>query len=128
MTPSGEAWTVIVRRRSKRWMTDSSHSTSMSLVTVASGTGANRIRVRLEDLPDVAWVGMFNAARGTPTLEELLAYDAALLVVNTPLDDPVAMGHAMRHAVRAGRLAYLAGRMEAREIAIPSSPTSGMLD
>jgi len=42
--------------------------------------------------------------------------------------DPVAMAHAMRLATQAGRLAYLAGRMEAREIGIPSSPTRGMLD
>ena len=34
----------------------------------------------------------------------------------------------MRLATQSGRLAYLAGRMEAREIAIPSSPTRGMLD
>ena len=30
-------------------------------------------------------------------------------------DDPVAMASAMRHGIIAGRLAYLAGRMEARE-------------
>jgi thiazole synthase len=43
-------------------------------------------------------------------------------------EDPVAMAEAMRHAVRAGRLAFLAGRMQPREIAVPSSPTHGMLD
>lgn len=42
--------------------------------------------------------------------------------------DPVAMATAMRHAIEAGRLAYLAGRMPSREIAVPSSPTTGMLD
>ena len=42
--------------------------------------------------------------------------------------DPVAMAHAMRQAVDAGRLAYLAGRMPRREIAVPSSPETGMLD
>jgi len=41
--------------------------------------------------------------------------------------DPVRMATAMRLAVDAGRLAYLAGRMPRREIAIPSSPMSGML-
>jgi thiazole synthase len=41
--------------------------------------------------------------------------------------DPVAMALAMRYAVEAGRLAYLAGRMPRREVAVPSSPTSGML-
>ena len=42
--------------------------------------------------------------------------------------NPIAMAEAMKHGVRAGRLAYLAGRMQAREIAVPSSPTRGMLD
>ena len=42
--------------------------------------------------------------------------------------DPVRMATAMRLAVDAGRLAYLAGRMPKREIAVPSSPSTGMLD
>jgi thiazole synthase len=42
--------------------------------------------------------------------------------------DPVRMAAAMRLAVDAGRLAYLAGRMPRREVAVPSSPTTGMLD
>jgi thiazole synthase len=53
------------------------------------------------------------------------------LLTNTAIaaaKDPVAMATAMRHAVEAGRLAYLAGRMPTREIAVPSSPTTGMLD
>jgi thiazole synthase len=41
--------------------------------------------------------------------------------------DPVRMAFAMRGAVEAGRSAYLAGRMPRREIAVPSSPTKGML-
>lgn len=42
--------------------------------------------------------------------------------------DPVRMAAAMRQAVEAGRLAYLAGRMPRREVAVPSSPASGMLE
>jgi thiazole synthase len=42
--------------------------------------------------------------------------------------DPVRMATAMRLAVEAGRLAYLAGRMPRREVAVPSSPLTGMLD
>ena len=42
--------------------------------------------------------------------------------------DPVRMAAAMRLAVDAGRLAYLAGRMPRREVAVPSSPVAGMLD
>lgn len=41
--------------------------------------------------------------------------------------DPVAMATAMRYAVEAGRLAWRAGRMPRREIAAPSSPTTGMM-
>jgi thiazole synthase len=37
------------------------------------------------------------------------------------------MAAAMRYAVEAGRLAYLAGRMPRRETAVPSSPITGML-
>ena len=42
--------------------------------------------------------------------------------------DPVRMSTAMRLAVESGRLAYLAGRMPRREVAVPSSPVSGMLE
>jgi thiazole synthase len=42
--------------------------------------------------------------------------------------DPVRMAAAMKLAVESGRHAYLAGRMPRREVAVPSSPTSGMLE
>jgi thiazole synthase len=42
--------------------------------------------------------------------------------------DAVGMAKAMRLGVEAGRAAYLAGRMPRREVAVPSSPTTGMLD
>ena len=41
--------------------------------------------------------------------------------------DPVAMAEAMKHAVIAGRLAYLAGRMPRRRYASASSPLEGTL-
>lgn len=52
------------------------------------------------------------------------------ILMNTGIaaaDDPIAMAIAMRKAVDAGRLAYLAGRMPRREVAVPSSPLHGML-
>ena len=52
------------------------------------------------------------------------------ILMNTALAearDPVSMAHAMRLATEAGRRAWLAGRMPRREVAIPSSPTRGML-
>ena len=53
------------------------------------------------------------------------------LLMNTALaeaQDPAAMAEAMRWAVQAGRLEFLAGRMPRREVAVPSSPSRGMLE
>jgi len=41
--------------------------------------------------------------------------------------DPVAMATAMRHAVIAGRLAHLAGRIARKAYATASSPVEGMV-
>lgn len=52
------------------------------------------------------------------------------LLMNTGIAaarDPVAMALAMRHAVEAGRLAYLAGRMEKRLYASASSPMQDLI-
>ena len=52
------------------------------------------------------------------------------ILMNTGIaaaEDPVRMAAAMKAAVDAGRNAYLAGRMPRREVAVPSSPTVGML-
>jgi thiazole synthase len=52
------------------------------------------------------------------------------LLMNTGIAaarDPVRMAAAMRAAVEAGRWAYLAGRMPRREVAVPSSPVTGMV-
>jgi thiazole synthase len=78
-------------------------------------------------VPVIVDAGVGTASDACVTMEQ--GVDGVLM--NTALaaaDDPVRMSHAMKHAVVAGRLAYLAGRMPAREIAVPSSPTRGMLD
>ena len=41
--------------------------------------------------------------------------------------DPILMARAMKHAVAAGRLAHLAGRMPRRMGADPSSPLTGLI-
>jgi thiazole synthase len=41
--------------------------------------------------------------------------------------DPVLMARAMKSAVEAGRQAYLAGRMQKRRYADPSSPLAGLI-
>jgi thiazole synthase len=41
--------------------------------------------------------------------------------------DPIRMAEAMKHAVIAGREAYLAGRMPKKMYADPSSPLAGLI-
>lgn len=78
-------------------------------------------------VPVIVDAGVGTASDACITMEN--GVDGVLM--NTALaaaEDPVAMARAMRHAVQAGRLAFRAGRMPAREIAVPSSPTRGMLE
>ena len=77
-------------------------------------------------VPIIVDAGVGTASDACITMEQ--GVDGILM--NTALaaaDDPVRMGAAMRLAVDAGRLAYLAGRMPRREVAVPSSPLEGML-
>jgi len=78
-------------------------------------------------VPVVVDAGVGTASDACLTMEQ--GVDGILM--NTALAaarDPVAMAHAMRLAVEAGRAAFLAGRMPRREVAMPSSPAEGMLD
>jgi thiazole synthase len=53
-----------------------------------------------------------------------------LVTMNTAIaeaKDPILMARAMRSAVEAGRMAYLAGRMQKRRYADPSSPLAGLI-
>jgi thiazole synthase len=78
-------------------------------------------------VPVIVDAGVGTASDACVTMEQ--GVDGILM--NTALaaaQDPVTMALAMRHAVEAGRLAYLAGRMPKREVAVPSSPATGMLD
>jgi len=84
------------------------------------------IKTRLS-VPVIVDAGVGTASDACVTMEQ--GVDGILM--NTGIaqaKDPVAMARAMRLGVEAGRLAYLAGRMERREIAVPSSPTTGLLD
>ncbi len=84
------------------------------------------IKQRLS-VPVIVDAGVGTASDSCVTMEQ--GVDGILM--NTAIaqaEHPVAMARAMRLAVEAGRLAYLAGRMERREIAVPSSPTTGLLD
>lgn len=77
-------------------------------------------------VPVLVDAGVGTASDACVTMEQ--GVDGILM--NTALAasrDPVRMATAMRLAVESGRLAYLAGRMPRREIAVPSSPETGML-
>jgi len=98
---------------------------------IGSGLGVvnpyyiREIKRRLE-VPIIVDAGVGTASDACITMEQ--GVDGVLM--NTAIavaDDPVAMGRAMRLAIEAGRMAYLAGRMPSREIAVPSSPMKGML-
>lgn len=99
---------------------------------IGSGLGLlNPFSIRLIksrlSVPVIVDAGVGTASDACMTMEQ--GVDGILM--NTAIAsavDPVRMASAMRQATQAGRLAYLAGRMPRREQAVPSSPTSGMLD
>jgi thiazole synthase len=77
-------------------------------------------------VPVIVDAGVGTASDAAVTMEQ--GVDGILM--NTAIAearDPVRMATAMRMGVEAGRLAYLAGRMPRREVAVPSSPVTGML-
>lgn len=75
-------------------------------------------------VPVVLDAGIGTASDAAVAME--LGCDAVLLATAvTRAADPVRMARAMRHAVQAGRDAYLAGRIPRREEALASSPEEG---
>ncbi|HWP35980.1 MAG TPA: thiazole synthase [Gemmatimonadales bacterium] len=98
---------------------------------IGSGLGLlNPYTVRLIkrrlSVPVIVDAGVGTASDACVTMEQ--GVDGILM--NTALAearDPVLMARAMRLAVDAGRAAFLAGRMARREVAVPSSPTTGLL-
>jgi thiazole synthase len=98
---------------------------------IGSGLGIqNRVNIRLiveqAKVPVLVDAGVGTASDATIAME--LGCDAVLM--NTAIagaKDPVLMASAMKHAVIAGREAYLAGRMPKRQYADPSSPLAGLI-
>ena len=83
------------------------------------------IKARLS-VPIIVDAGVGTASDACLTMEQ--GVDG--LLMNTALaqaTDPVRMATAMRLGLDAGRLAYLAGRMPRRDVAVPSSPDKGLL-
>ena len=82
------------------------------------------LRDRLPDITLVVDAGLGAPSHAAEALE--LGYDAVLL--NTAIAkaaNPVAMASAFKLAVEAGRTAYDAGLMQARDFASPSTPVIG---
>jgi thiazole synthase len=79
------------------------------------------------DVPVVLDAGIGTASDAALAME--LGCDAVLVAsAVTRAERPAAMAAAMRHAVEAGRLARLAGRIPVRRLATASSPTVGLVE
>ena len=98
---------------------------------IGSGLGIqNAVNIRLiverVSVPVLVDAGIGCASDAAAVME--LGCDG--VIVNTAIaeaKDPVRMARAMRYAVAAGRLSYLAGRMQKKRYASPSSPLSGLI-
>jgi thiazole synthase len=98
---------------------------------IGSGMGLQstvNIRMMIADskVPVIVDAGIGTASDAAIAME--LGCDA--VISNTGIaqaKDPVKMAAAMKHAVEAGRLAYLAGRMAKKAYADPSSPLTGTI-
>jgi thiazole synthase len=98
---------------------------------IGSGLGiqnANNLRIIKEQarVPVIVDAGVGTASDAAVAME--LGADAVLM--NTAIagaTDPIAMARAMRLAVEAGRLAFLAGRIPRKMYATASSPLEGLV-
>ena len=98
---------------------------------IGSGLGIqNPVNIRLiieqANVPVIVDAGVGTASDAAIAME--LGCDGVLM--NTAIaeaKDPVRMARAMKHAVIAGREAYLAGRMAKKRYADPSSPLAGLI-
>jgi thiazole synthase len=115
-----------------RKLEDAGASAIMPLgAPIGSGLGIqnpNNIRIMREQtqLPLIVDAGVGTASDAAVAME--LGADGVLM--NTAIAgalDPVAMAEGMKLAVRAGRLAFLAGRIPKRSYAAASSPAQGVI-
>ncbi len=98
---------------------------------IGSGLGVqNRVNIRLiveaVSVPVLVDAGVGTASEAAEAME--LGCDG--IITNTAIaeaKDPVRMAVAMKHAVIAGREAYLAGRMPRRMYASATSPLAGLI-
>ncbi|HKM36590.1 MAG TPA: thiazole synthase [Thiopseudomonas sp.] len=86
------------------------------------------LRIILEEakIPVLVDAGVGTASDATIAME----MGCSAVLMNSAIADaqqPILMAQAMRHAIEAGRLAYLAGRMPKKLYASASSPLDGMI-
>ena len=87
-------------------------------------TALKSMRARFADVPLIVDAGIGRPSHAATVME--LGYDAVLL--NTAVagaGDPVGMAEAFARAIEAGHQAFMAGPLEARDMAIPSTPVIG---
>ena len=83
-----------------------------------------RLIIEQSDVPVVVDAGLAVPSEASAAMEA----GADAVLVNTAIaqaEDPGLMGEAFRLGTEAGRKAYLAGRIERKKTATPSSPTAG---
>ena len=98
---------------------------------IGSGLGIqNPVNIRLiveqSQVPVIVDAGVGTSSDAAIAME--LGCDGVLM--NTAIaeaENPILMAQAMKYAVRAGRAAYLAGRMKRKYYADPSSPLGGLI-
>jgi len=98
---------------------------------IGSGLGLlNPTNIRLVceavNVPVIVDAGLGTASEAAAAME--LGCDG--IIANTAIanaDDPIRMARAFKHAVVAGREAYLAGRIARKQYAVPSSPQTGLI-
>ena len=93
---------------------------------VQNATNIRILREMITRVPLILDAGVGTASDATIAME--LGVDAVLM--NTGIagaQDPILMAEAMKHAVIAGRQAYLAGRMQKKLYAAASSPLEGVV-
>ncbi|HSB08565.1 MAG TPA: thiazole synthase [Blastocatellia bacterium] len=120
---------LIVARR----LIDAGASAVMPLAApIGSGLGIQNftnlriLREKISEVPLIVDAGVGTASDATLAME--LGVDGILM--NTGIAgarDPIAMAEAMNHAVKAGRLAFKAGRIQRKLYASASSPVEGLV-
>src|SRR5262249_6320190 len=90
-------------------------------------TNLRILRQRISEVPLIVDAGVGTASDATLAME--LGVDGILMNTGVACArDAIRMAEAMNYAVRAGRLAYLAGRIPKKLYATASSPLEGIIE